>query len=663
MRSRLFPSPRGTPWSASFVLAILVGLVGVVFITSTPASSAKTGAAASPGPLDPLSASELAEAKAVAVASPKFPAGAFFPTVTLNEPPKGEVNAWSPGKPFRREAFLNVFDRSSNRLFEVVVDLRTDKVVSWVQRAGLQPPVFATEYADVDRLVRADPRWRKAMHDRGIAPNDVYLDAGWAVGRLSVPGVAAGTRLLRALSFYQGPLPNPYDRPIEGVIVTVDMNLLKVVEVIDSGVRPVNKTITGNADTKRSGLKPLRVVQPDGPSFKVTGNAVEWQGWHFRIGFPQREGLVLSQIGYEQNGVIRPIANRLSLDEIYVPYGIPDPTWSWRAALDIGEYNIGQLAEPLAKNVDVPENAVFFDQVAPTDTTDPTDATYDMPNAVAMYERDAGSLWDRTDPTTFDKDAHFARELVVTAAYPNGNYTYAIEYVFRMDGGIDVHAGSTGTTLNRGVRTVAEGDQYGTSVAENIAAPAHQHFFNFRIDFDVDGTSNRLVEENTHGVPSATGNAFVTDETDIGTEGFRDLAPTSNRHWVVESASRTNALGHPTAYELVPGDSPPAYSQPGFEGLQRAPFAQHPLWVTRYRDGGELFAAGDYPNQSAPGDGLTKYVADHQSVDGRDLVVWYTGAFTHSPAVEDYPVMPTDEISFSLRPHGFFDENPALDAP
>ncbi len=626
-------------------------------------SSGAPAAAVSPAPLDPLSAAEIATVYEVVQASPKYPAGGFFPTLNLKEPTKSELAAWSPGKPFSRQAFVNVFDRPTNKLYEAVVDLRTQKLVSWVQRPGFQPPVFATEYADVEALVRADPRWKKAMRDRGIDPDDVYLDSGWGVGDVTVPGVPAGTRLLRALSFFQGALPNPYDRPIEGVIVTIDMNRLKVVEVLDSGIRPVNKTISGNAGTTRTGLKPLRVTQPNGPSFKLTGNEVEWQGWHLRVGYSQREGLVLYQIGYEQNGVVRSIIHRLSLNEIYVPYAIPDPLWSWRAAQDIGEYNLGQLAEVQAKNVDVPENAVFIDEVAPLDFESEGEFSYDMPHAVAMYERDAGSLWDRTDPTTFEKDAHFARELVLVAAYPNGNYTYTNEYVFRMDGGIDVFAGSTGTTLNRGVRNVAEGDQFGTSVAPNIAAPMHQHFFNFRIDFDVDGPNNRLVEENTHSVANTGGNAFVVDETELTAEGFRDLNAATNRHWAVESTTRENALGHPTAYELVPGANSSPYSQPDFGPLQRAPFAQHPLWVTRFRDGAELYAPGDYPNQSPPGEGLTKYIADHQSVDGRDLVVWYTAGFTHATTVEDYPVMPTASIGFSLRPHGFFDANPALDAP
>jgi primary-amine oxidase len=36
---------------------------------------------------------------------------------------------------------------------------------------------------------------------------------------------------------------------------------------------------------------------------------------------------------------------------------------------------------------------------------------------------------------------------------------------------------------------------------------------------------------------------------------------------------------------------------------------------------------------------------------------------THVPTVEEYPVMTTDFLTFALRPLGFFDRNPALDAP
>ena len=47
----------------------------------------------------------------------------------------------------------------------------------------------------------------------------------------------------------------------------------------------------------RAGLKPLNVVQPEGPSFSVDGNEVAWQKWSFRVSFNYREGLVLHNVG------------------------------------------------------------------------------------------------------------------------------------------------------------------------------------------------------------------------------------------------------------------------------------------------------------------------------------------------------------------------------
>ncbi len=184
------------------------------------------------------------------------------------------------------------------------------------------------------------------------------------------------------------------------------------------------------------------------------------------------------------------------MSEVYVPYGLQDPNWSWRTAMDIGEYNLGQYAEPLRKNVDVPETAEFFDEVAASDTGS-VDGAFALPNAAAVYERDSATLWDRTDPTFFDRDARFGRELVVVAAYVIGSYTYMTEYAFRQDGTIAVDVGSMGTTLNRGVKNAAEGNTSGALVAPNIAAPDHQHFFNFRIDFDIDGTANTRARRAT----------------------------------------------------------------------------------------------------------------------------------------------------------------------
>ena len=443
-------------------------------------------------------------------------------------------------------------------------------------------------------------------------------------------------------------------------MVTMDMNKLKVVDFVDSGIRPVDTTTSGSSTTQRTGLKPLVVQQPDGPSFTLDGRNVSWQGWHFRVDWSPREGLVLDRVGYEQSGVVRSIINRMSLSEIYVPYALPDANWSWRSAFDIGEYNLGLYTLRRETNIDVPENAVFFDEVA--GDTDTAGGSYEVPHGIAMYERDGGSLWDRLDPSFAERDARFARELVVTWAAAIGNYTYGVEYVFKMNGAIDVNVNATGTTLNQGISSASQGNSNGTVVTPKIAAPGHQHFFAFRIDFDVDGTSNRVVEQNVVSTAPPGGNAWKVQEATLGSEGSRDASSASLRSWRIESATKTNAVGEPTAYELEGSNTGVPYSSPTYPPLLQAPFAQHPLWVTRYKEG-ELYAGGDYPFQGSAGDGLTRYASPSENVNAQDLVVWYTIAHTHIPHVEQYPVMTTESAHFHIEPDGFFDSNPALDAP
>lgn len=63
----------------------------------------------------------------------------------------------------------------------------------------------------------------------------------------------------------------------------------------------------------RSDLKPLSVIQPEGPSFSVTdGNLVKWQKWSMRVMFDPQEGAVLSDIRYDGRSVLY----RLSMSDM-----------------------------------------------------------------------------------------------------------------------------------------------------------------------------------------------------------------------------------------------------------------------------------------------------------------------------------------------------------
>ena len=94
----------------------------------------------------------------------------------------------------------------------------------------------------------------------------------------------------------------------------------------------------------------------------------------------------------------------------------------------------------------------------------------------------------------------------------------------------------------------------------------------------------------------------------------------------------------------------------------RGGFATRHIWVTRYAPD-ERYASGEFPNQHAGGDGLPRYIAQNRSIENEDIVVWHTFGATHVCRPEDFPVMPVEYVGFSLKPNGFFAENPAMDLP
>ena len=80
-------------------------------------------------------------------------------------------------------------------------------------------------------------------------------------------------------------LDNGYARPVEGILVTVDMQNMTVLHFEDKELIPLPppdplRNYTAGADRggmDRIDVKPLDIVQPEGPSFRVSGHRVEWQ--------------------------------------------------------------------------------------------------------------------------------------------------------------------------------------------------------------------------------------------------------------------------------------------------------------------------------------------------------------------------------------------------
>lgn len=173
----------------------------------------------------------------------------------------------------------------------------------------------------------------------------------------------------------------------------------------------------------------------------------------------------------------------------------------------------------------------------------------------------------------------------------------------------------------------------------------------------VDGPNNSVYEVNI--VPEEEsdnpyGNAFYADSTLLPTEqaAQRLIDPMQGRYWKIVNPSKTNAMGYPTAYKLMPGENTLPMARANASVTKRATYMTQHLWVTPYSPD-ERYPAGDYPNQNPGGAGLPHWTQDNRSVEDTNVVVWYTFAHSHSPRAEDWPVMPVATLGFKLKPLNF----------
>lgn len=627
-------------------------------------------------PLDPLTAEEINTCVTLIRKQEQFPTDAQFATVALHEPAKEWLLAYHEGTPFKREAEVVLLDKKLLHTYEVVVDVTNARMVQWREIPQAHPQVLLTEFDSIPDLVRHDKQWQEALIKRGIRDfENVQIDA-WAFGVLPAEGLEHKTRLARALSYYRPGTRNAYGRPIEGVVAIIDMSKHQVIKIIDTGVIDLaekNVELRAPEAAKRPAV--LLHQQP----FQVRGQEITWKSWRFRFALHPREGLVIYSVAHKDGDRWRPIMYRASLSEMVVPYGDPDETWAWRNAFDEGEYGVGRLANTLTRGTDVPYDAALFDSVF----ADDDGKSYVQPESVAVYERDGGVLWKHYDYDSGHNETQRGRDLVVSYFVTVGNYDYGFAWIFKEDGTIELSANLTGIMLPKGVgdgscdacpdlakgqspaETTTSPTRYGHLVAKRVVAPNHQHIFNFRLDMDIDGPANSLVEINTRALPmnadNPFGNAFVMNETLFKTEqeAARDMSFSEARRWKIFNPESKSSIGHLAGYVLIPGENSPAYQDVKSPIRGRAGFVDHVLWTTAY-NATEAHAAGDYPNQGKPGEGLRQFISNNDAIVRKDLVLWYTFGVTHLPRPEDWPVMPVHATGFKLVPSGFFRQNPAL---
>jgi len=612
-------------------------------------------------PFDDLSAEEIKQVVKIVRESKRFADDLRYPVVRKADPKKAD---WLAGrvKDFRH-AYAAVYDIHKSVLSEIEIDLRSNQILSVRDLPGIQPPVLMEEYTRAREIIRADAGWQNAMKKRGFTNlEDLFIDP-WAPGLLRGDEKRGGQRLIRGLTYVKGAGKNFYSRPVEGVVATVDLAKKKVVALWDVEKAPAAKGIRELGVSAQPAvdpaLPPLEITMPKGVGYQINGQEVTWGRWKFRYSMDPMQGLQLYHVRFRDGDVDRSVIYKLNLAEMLVPYGDAAKSWSFRNAFDVGEYGLGKTLHPMVAKQDVPVYATLLD----TPVSDDLGAEPTVMKGMAIYERDAGLLWKHRNSENGDVDIRHARELVITFMTTVGNYDYGINYVFKLDGTLQVDTQLTGILLAKGTPDVENKcDKVCKTLVEgNVLAPPHQHFFNFRIDFDVDGPANSVAEVDVKALPSPDSNAFGPVNTQIKheKEGVRSLNLATARKWKVYNEASRNARNHPRGYALVPGETAVPYLAPTNQIRTRARFVDHPVWFTAYKDD-EMSGAHPFPTTAPPGAGLPRYIADDESLENRDVVMWYTFGVTHIPHPEEWPVMNAHHTGFSLVPVNFFSQNPGM---
>lgn len=631
-------------------------------------------------PQDGLSADEYKKVTALLREAGVATDKSLYPLIEVIEPPKAEVLEWRKSQKLPDRKAMAQFT-SDKGVQESVVNLTTGKVES-TQVLNKETMVLFTEFMSAMETVLKNEDFIKAFAKRGLKPEQ-GLCLPLTAGNFFLEE-EKGKRLMK-VPCYVKPTDssNFYAKPVEGLYAVVDLKENKVLKIEDDEVLLLPKDDWGYTQAEVEKRTPLRpetnpaiITQTGKPNYTINGSEINWDIWKFRYRIDKRPGMVVSDIRVNDEGNWREVLYQAHLSEVFVPYMDPSKGWYWRTYMDSGEYGFGLFLSPLTKGVDCPNNATFLPALIHDDNGNPLE----IPNAVCVFERSNGDpawrhfeVFAQSPDKPVPAEGRPETELVVRTASEVGNYDYLIDYRFKQNGDIYIMVGASGLDAVKGVAatnmqdpTAKADTSHGNLIAPNLVAANHDHFFNFRLDFDIDGQDNTFMkmdlvkEEAPADIPRRSlwnlTHTPITNELD-GRFKISSLKP---QMFHVMNMNKTGHLGHNPSYMIHHGNV--AYSPFDFENdppMKRNAYVEYSIWNTLY-DPNQRYAGGKYAFASDGSDTLAEWVKANRNIANKDIVTWFTAGFHHAPRMEDWPVMSTEWKTVHIMPYNFFGKNPAL---
>jgi primary-amine oxidase len=592
-------------------------------------------------PLDPITPPEIERAVDILRHYVK-PTKIRFKVVDLLEAPKASVLAWASGtnNTFDRRARIYYHVVGSPNLWKAFVNITQKTVETRDELPNAQGPVDYWEWERVHDACNTHPKVLAEIEKLKLPAGAKVVNDPWSFG---TDNMNERRRLFQCYMYIvlnDDPEANHYSlpTPFSPVFDAHTLELLWIDRLALGSDAETNETqpwdpvkpveysasVLGDEYFRRD-VKPLRVTQPEGPSFTVKGRNISWQKWTFHLGWNLREGPVLNNVTYDG----RSLFYRISMSEMTVPYGDPRTPYHRKQAFDLGDSGFGLTSNTLTLGCDCLGHIRYFDGWRTSQDGHPVL----MKNVICMHEVDQGIGWKHTNFRNNQSSVTRDRQLVIQCTATVANYEYILAFILDQGANLHIEVKATGIVSTMPTRQGVH-HEWGTVVAPGVMAANHQHLFNVRIDPAIDGQRNTVVYEDCIPVTDDPaldpfGCAFRALKTTVKQPGAYDLDLPKSRVYKIINPKKINRVsGQPVGYKLHAIPSQMMMMGKDTFNYKRGVFASRPIWVTKYRDD-ELYAAGEFTNQSREDSGLAVWSAREESVENEDVVLWHTFGLTH----------------------------------
>ncbi|KAH8774488.1 copper amine oxidase [Diaporthe sp. PMI_573] len=547
-------------------------------------------------------------------------------------------------------------------------------------QTSVQPLVNREDPFDPDSL-EAFPRFVRLEPDLVVGWIQFFRPGMGSAGRTLLPqGLYVRVDASKEVSqwkvgewFYNGQMFDSVE-DLRSAIRDPDSGFVKTQPNLDS-----HWTDTEDFDAHPDGreLPPPVSIQPFGPRYKLdkTEKYVSWFGFEFYLTTTQATGVSVFDIRFKGERVMY----ELSLQEALAHYAGDDPMAGGQEFLD-AFFGMGTMAFELVPGYDCPAYADYLDTEIHR-----SGSTERLPNNVCIFEFTSDYLLSR-HTAQYSVTASRNTFLTIRSVSTVGNYDYTIDYIFYLDGAIEVKVRASGYIYGAfyANNPYKNEDEYGHRVHEALSSSLHDHVINFKADLDVAGSANDMVrlavEPTTTSYPwdqpyVKERNTMHLKEYPVTHEAGMDWPKNSGEFFLVYSADAKNAWGERRGYRVVSGTgmgNTPHLTVLNSTSLgTSARWAERDIWVVRRKDeeprAADPLSFLDTLNPLVDFSGFADGEALDREEDGEydgDLVVYFNVGSHHVPHSGDIPntLMHTSASSVMFVPHNFADRDPSRES-